>query len=89
MIVVLKEQRRHLFPPFSFQLDEKDLNRRAIEPESDTLNRLAKVLRIELGMALFGVDVIVENNSGIHYIIDINAFPGMYSVARTIYTLYV
>ncbi|PIK60119.1 putative inositol-tetrakisphosphate 1-kinase [Apostichopus japonicus] len=61
---------------FLNELDEKDLNRRAIEPESDTLNRLAKVLRIELGMALFGVDVIVENNSGIHYIIDINAFPG-------------
>lgn len=61
---------------FLNELDEKDLNHRRIDPESDTLHKLAKVLRMELDMALFGVDVIVENNSGIHYIIDINAFPG-------------
>lgn len=67
---------------FLNELDEKDLNRRAIDPESDTLNKLAKVLRKELDMALFGVDVIVENNSGIHYIIDINAFPGYDGVSE-------
>lgn len=37
------------------------------------------MLRIALEMNLFGVDIVVEKNTGHYAIIDINAFPGTHS----------
>jgi inositol-1,3,4-trisphosphate 5/6-kinase/inositol-tetrakisphosphate 1-kinase len=40
------------------------------------LREIVSTLREELGMSLLGVDVVVENTTGHHAIIDINAYPG-------------
>ena len=58
------------------QLDERDQDQTGLQTCSETMDALVKVLRRTLNMALFGVDIIIENVTGIHYVIDINAFPG-------------
>lgn len=40
------------------------------------LDRVMSMLRVALEMNLFGVDIVVEKNTGHYAIIDINAFPG-------------
>jgi hypothetical protein len=45
-------------------------------PDSAKVQRIVSTLRKELGMSLFGIDVVIENGSGRYGIIDINAFPG-------------
>ncbi|KAJ8280251.1 hypothetical protein GJAV_G00052320 [Gymnothorax javanicus] len=51
-------------------------------PSSDVMIALVKELRAELGMALFGVDVIVNTRTGALTIIDINIFPGYEGVPQ-------
>uniref|UniRef100_A0A0P5QTM8 Inositol-tetrakisphosphate 1-kinase n=1 Tax=Daphnia magna TaxID=35525 RepID=A0A0P5QTM8_9CRUS len=45
----------------------------------ELLDRVMSMLRIALEMNLFGVDIVVEKNTGHYAIIDINAFPGTHS----------
>lgn len=45
-------------------------------PNDDVMVAMVKELRVELGMALFGVDVIMNMDTHILTIIDINIFPG-------------
>jgi len=40
------------------------------------LHSIVKTLGSYLNMSLYGVDVVVENNTNRHAIIDINAYPG-------------
>lgn len=47
-----------------------------LEPCSAVLKSLADCLHNGLQMSLIGADVIVENDTGLHYVIDVNAFPG-------------
>ena len=53
-----------------------DQNNAGVRPCPEILHNMVRCLRRTLNMSLIGVDVIVENETGIHYIIDINAFPG-------------
>ena len=39
-------------------------------------DRIVHHLREDLGLMLFGVDVVIEKGTGKHAIIDINVFPG-------------
>ncbi|XP_063040744.1 inositol-tetrakisphosphate 1-kinase [Engraulis encrasicolus] len=45
-------------------------------PCDDVIGALCRALRCMLGVSLFGIDVIINNQSGQHAVIDINAFPG-------------
>ncbi|XP_061751166.1 inositol-tetrakisphosphate 1-kinase isoform X4 [Nerophis ophidion] len=45
-------------------------------PSDDVIRELSRSLRQALGVSLFGIDVIINNQSGQHAVIDVNAFPG-------------
>ncbi|KAG5846897.1 hypothetical protein ANANG_G00119850 [Anguilla anguilla] len=45
-------------------------------PSDDVIRELSKAVRQALGVSLFGIDVIISNQTGQHAVIDINAFPG-------------
>lgn len=45
-------------------------------PDDDVIRALSKTLRQALGVSLFGIDIIINNQTGQHAVIDINAFPG-------------
>ncbi|TWW72107.1 Inositol-tetrakisphosphate 1-kinase [Takifugu flavidus] len=45
-------------------------------PNDDVIRKLSRSLRQALGVSLFGIDVIINNQTGQHAVIDINAFPG-------------
>lgn len=45
-------------------------------PNDDVIRKLSRSLRQALGVSLFGIDVIINNLTGQHAVIDINAFPG-------------
>ncbi|XP_018414001.1 PREDICTED: inositol-tetrakisphosphate 1-kinase [Nanorana parkeri] len=45
-------------------------------PIDDVIRAISKALRQALGISLFGIDIIINNKSGQHAVIDINAFPG-------------
>lgn len=45
-------------------------------PSEDVIRELSRLLRQELNVSLFGIDVIINNQTGQHAVIDINAFPG-------------
>ncbi|KAG5857673.1 hypothetical protein ANANG_G00021900 [Anguilla anguilla] len=45
-------------------------------PNDDVIRELSRSLRQALGVSLFGIDVIINNQTGQHAVIDINAFPG-------------
>ncbi|XP_053700269.1 inositol-tetrakisphosphate 1-kinase [Synchiropus splendidus] len=48
----------------------------SLPPSDDVIRELSRSLRQALGVSLFGIDVIINNQSGRHAVIDINAFPG-------------
>jgi hypothetical protein len=58
------------------QLDEVDLSRTPIAPNNQILGDLARAVRRELKMELFGIDVIIDCDTKKYAVIDINAFPG-------------
>ena len=45
-------------------------------PSDEVIRELSRALRQALGVSLFGIDVIINNQTGQHAVIDINAFPG-------------
>uniref|UniRef100_A0A1A7XPV2 Inositol-tetrakisphosphate 1-kinase n=1 Tax=Iconisemion striatum TaxID=60296 RepID=A0A1A7XPV2_9TELE len=45
-------------------------------PNDDVIRELSRSLREALGVSLFGIDVIINNQTGQHAVIDLNAFPG-------------
>uniref|UniRef100_A0A3B3RT57 Inositol-tetrakisphosphate 1-kinase a n=1 Tax=Paramormyrops kingsleyae TaxID=1676925 RepID=A0A3B3RT57_9TELE len=48
----------------------------SLPPSDDVIRELSRSLREALGVSLFGIDVIINNQTGQHAVIDINAFPG-------------
>ena len=62
----------------SSQLSVLDPEDQCHVPQVDAkkLDVIVRVLREEMNLTLFGVDVVVENHTGRHAIIDINAYPG-------------
>lgn len=61
---------------FLTELDQVDLNRTPITPDYERLKELSRLVHRELKMDLFGIDVIIDNETGRYAVIDINAFPG-------------
>lgn len=59
------------------ELDDDDTSTIAAKPRKEHLDRIVKVVRTKLDVALFGIDVIIEKSTGRYAIIDINLFPGM------------
>ncbi|XP_029453695.1 inositol-tetrakisphosphate 1-kinase [Rhinatrema bivittatum] len=51
-------------------------------PSDDVIREISKALRQALGISLFGIDIIINNRTGQHAVIDINAFPGYEGVAE-------
>ncbi|KAL0967565.1 hypothetical protein UPYG_G00253850 [Umbra pygmaea] len=45
-------------------------------PNDDVIREITRFLRLALDISLFGIDIIINNQTGQHAIIDINAFPG-------------
>ncbi|XP_051511835.1 inositol-tetrakisphosphate 1-kinase-like [Myxocyprinus asiaticus] len=45
-------------------------------PRNDVIQKISRRLRQALGISLFGIDIIINNQTGQHAVIDINAFPG-------------
>ncbi|OCT65066.1 hypothetical protein XELAEV_18041308mg [Xenopus laevis] len=45
-------------------------------PCDKVIRGISKALRQALGISLFGIDIIINNKTGQHAVIDINAFPG-------------
>lgn len=62
------------------ELDEDDAKTCSqTEPDQKVLDRIVKTISNELGLYLLGIDVIIEKETGRYAIIDINAFPGMFT----------
>lgn len=61
-------------PHFSSKLDEQMPC--LPPPSSEAVAALVKELRLQLGMALFGVDIIINFHTDTLTVIDINIFPG-------------
>jgi inositol-1,3,4-trisphosphate 5/6-kinase / inositol-tetrakisphosphate 1-kinase len=57
-------------------LDPEDVPRIVNKPNPDRIAKIAQILNKELGMALLGIDVVLENGTDQYAIIDINAYPG-------------
>ncbi|RWS17766.1 Inositol-tetrakisphosphate 1-kinase-like protein [Dinothrombium tinctorium] len=58
------------------ELDPDDrMNLDSNEPDKRTIDKIVEVLNEKLGIALYGVDLIIENETGRHGIIDLNIFP--------------
>ncbi|KAJ7345125.1 hypothetical protein JRQ81_001075 [Phrynocephalus forsythii] len=51
-------------------------------PNDDVIRAISKMLRQALGVSLFGIDIIINNQTGQHAVIDINAFPGYEGVSE-------
>lgn len=45
-------------------------------PSDEVIRELSRALRQALGVSLFGIDIIINNQTGQHAVIDVNAFPG-------------
>ena len=57
-------------------LDPEDEEVQPVKADEKKLVAIVSTVRRELGMSLLGIDVVVENSTGRHAIIDINAYPG-------------
>ncbi|XP_028915635.1 inositol-tetrakisphosphate 1-kinase [Ornithorhynchus anatinus] len=51
-------------------------------PSDDVIREISKALRQALGVSLFGIDIIINNQTGQHAVIDVNAFPGYEGVTE-------
>ncbi|XP_056666443.1 inositol-tetrakisphosphate 1-kinase isoform X4 [Monodelphis domestica] len=52
------------------------------KPSDDVIREISKALRQALGVSLFGIDIIINNQTGQHAVIDVNAFPGLLAVEK-------
>ncbi|XP_063079574.1 inositol-tetrakisphosphate 1-kinase [Engraulis encrasicolus] len=64
-------------PESSSDLTTRDnLEGQSQGPSDDIIQMICRCLRQTLGISLFGIDIIINNQTGQHAVIDINAFPG-------------
>ena len=59
-----------------FPLQRDNVEGLSQPPSDDVIRELSRSLRQSLAVSLFGIDVIINNQTGQHAVIDINAFPG-------------
>lgn len=63
-------------------MDEEDKLKYPLqEPKKEELERIVSLVRSQIKMSLIGIDIIIENETGRYAIIDMNTFPGRYSIA--------
>nr|XP_058912875.1 inositol-tetrakisphosphate 1-kinase isoform X4 [Kogia breviceps] len=53
-------------------------------PSDEVIRELSRALRQALGVSLFGIDIIINNQTGQHAVIDINAFPASLEDASSV-----
>lgn len=58
------------------ELDEESEETEVMTPSQDIVDAIVCEFRQRLNLKLFGIDVIIEKESGRHAIIDVNVFPG-------------
>lgn len=46
-----------------------------MNPNDDKMKLIIRVLRKKIGLTLLGFDVVIDNTTGNHAVIDINVFP--------------
>ncbi|XP_012679338.1 inositol-tetrakisphosphate 1-kinase [Clupea harengus] len=64
-------------PESSSALTSRDnLEGQSQVPSDDVIQMICRCLRQTLGISLFGIDIIINTQTGQHAVIDINAFPG-------------
>uniref|UniRef100_A0A4W4FK80 Inositol-tetrakisphosphate 1-kinase n=1 Tax=Electrophorus electricus TaxID=8005 RepID=A0A4W4FK80_ELEEL len=64
-------------PESSSDLTSRDnLEGQCRTPRHDVIQKISRCLRHALNVSLFGIDIIISNQTGQHAVIDINAFPG-------------
>uniref|UniRef100_A0A8K9UGF6 Inositol-tetrakisphosphate 1-kinase a n=1 Tax=Oncorhynchus mykiss TaxID=8022 RepID=A0A8K9UGF6_ONCMY len=63
-----------IYPIPSFKMDNVEGVSRV--PIDDVIREISRCLRRALDVSLFGIDIIISNQTGQHAVIDINAFPG-------------
>jgi glutathione synthase/RimK-type ligase-like ATP-grasp enzyme len=61
-------------------LDPEEVPCALRKPDPERFSHIARTLRRELGMALLGVDVVLEKGTDRYAIIDINAYPGNFKL---------
>ncbi|VDH90708.1 inositol-1,3,4-trisphosphate 5/6-kinase / inositol-tetrakisphosphate 1-kinase [Mytilus galloprovincialis] len=61
---------------FLTELDQEDVSKIPFTPDYERLRETGLIIQRQLKMDLFGIDVIVDCDSGRYAVIDINAFPG-------------
>lgn len=59
-------------------LDENDPSPKLMPLDHKRLDKIVKAVRKDIGLALMGIDVVVENHTNRYAIIDINAYPGQF-----------
>eukprot|EP01132_Coremiostelium_polycephalum_P007832 gene7832-9646_t len=68
-------------------LPEKDIDlSTVVSPPSETLDSISKGIQKDLGLTLFGFDLITDSNSKKHGIVDLNYFPGMFFLQSVLLT---
>ncbi|XP_033127753.1 inositol-tetrakisphosphate 1-kinase-like [Anneissia japonica] len=72
---------------FLNKLDASDRNSSGIAPCEKTINKLVEKICSQLNSTLIGIDIIIENETGVHYIIDVNAFPSYEGVPNILQLL--
>ncbi|XP_071963672.1 inositol-tetrakisphosphate 1-kinase-like [Antedon mediterranea] len=72
---------------FLNKLDDSDCKSSGKEPCGTTINKLVERVCSQLNSSLIGIDIIVENETGVHYIIDVNAFPSYEGVPNILQLL--
>lgn len=74
----LSFQEKHPFPlaPHALRFEKE------AALDIDKLKAIALVFQTRLGLTLFGFDVVIEDGTNTHYVIDINYFPGYEGVSE-------
>uniref|UniRef100_A0A2K5Q5C9 Uncharacterized protein n=1 Tax=Cebus imitator TaxID=2715852 RepID=A0A2K5Q5C9_CEBIM len=63
-------------PESSLVLTELDKIKRSVRPSNEVIWELSRALQQALGVWLFSIDIVTNNQMGQHAIIDMNTFPG-------------
>lgn len=59
-------------------MDEDDHHTVTMSPDPERVQKIVKVLQENLGLDLFGIDLIIDSSNGSYAIIDMNVFPGKF-----------
>lgn len=81
---MFNKQAFHTFCPISGFFKRDNMEGQYWAPRNDVIQKISRRLRQALGISLFGIDIIINNQTGQHAVIDINAFPGTCSSSQSL-----